>query len=100
MSKIKRYFKHMPSLTKFIIFSFAVILVYTVVELILSTAFSISHDTLTTCLYACFGGEVLSCALIKVFKLKGEDKSPCPTTMMQDLLSEEEINDLMKEVDE
>ena len=69
-----KYFKAMPSLTKFVVFSFAVILIYTVVELILSTAFSISHDTLTTCLYACFGGEVLSCALIKVFKLKEENK--------------------------
>lgn len=96
MRKIKRYFKNMPSLTKFIVFSFAVILIYTVVELILSTAFSISHDTLTTCLYACFGGEVLSCALIKVFKLKEEDK-PIPTTMMSDLLTEDEINDLLKE---
>lgn len=66
--------KNLPSLTKFIIFSFSVILIYTVVELILSTAYGIGHDTLTTCLYACFGGEVLACALIKVFKLKGGDE--------------------------
>lgn len=87
-----KYFKAMPSLTKFIIFSFAVILIYTVAEFFTKT----SHDTLTTCLYACFGGEVLSCALIKVFKLKEEDK-PVPTTMMSDLLTEDEINDLLKE---
>jgi hypothetical protein len=72
--KIKAYFKAMPSLTRFVVFSFAVILIYSVTELILSTAYGISHDTLTTCLYACFGGEVLSCALIKIFKLKEEDK--------------------------
>ena len=69
-----KYFKAMPSLTRFIVFSFAVILIYSVTELILSTAYGISHDTLTTCLYACFGGEVLACALIKVFKLKEENK--------------------------
>lgn len=87
-----KYFKAMPSLTKFIVFSFAVILIYTVAEFFTQT----QHDTLTTCLYACFGGEVLSCALIKVFKLKEEDK-PIPTTMMSDLLTEDEINDLLKE---
>lgn len=61
----------MKTLTKYIIFSFAVILLYTVIEFIFSTVTGMSHDTLTTCLYACFGGEVLACALIKVFKLKG-----------------------------
>lgn len=67
---MKTYFKNMPSLTKFIVFSFAVILIYSVAEFFAKT----QHDTLTTCLYACFGGEVLACALIKVFKLKEEDK--------------------------
>ena len=71
---MKNYFKNMPSLTKFIVFSFTIILIYTIVELVLSTETGIIHDTLTTCLYACFGGEVLACALIKVFKLKEEDK--------------------------
>ena len=67
---MKTYFKNMPSLTKFIVFSFAVILIYTVAEFFSPTP----HDTLTACLYGCFGGEVLACALIKVFKLKEEDK--------------------------
>ena len=71
---MKNYFKAMPSLTRFIVFSFSVILIYSITELILSTAYGISHDTLTTCLYSCFGGEILACALIKVFKLKEEDK--------------------------
>lgn len=65
--------KNLPTLTKFIIFSFAVLLLYTAIEFIFSTISGISHDTLTTCLYACFGGEVLACALIKVFKLKEEN---------------------------
>lgn len=89
-----KYFKAMPSLTKFIVFSFAVILIYTVAEFFTKT----QHDTLTTCLYACFGGEVLSCALIKVFKLKEEDKKP--DNMTGDLLTEEEIHDLLNGMDE
>ena len=60
--------KRIPSLTKYVVFSIAILLLYTVAEFISET----SHDTLTTCLYACFGGEILSCALIKIFKLKGD----------------------------
>lgn len=62
----------MKSLDKYVIFSISVMLIYTVVELVLSSITGINHDTLTTCLYAAFGGEVFSCAMIKVFKLKGE----------------------------
>ena len=91
MKKIKNYIKNMRSLTKFVIFSFAIILIYSTIELITPT----SHDTLTTCVYACFGGEVLACALIKIFKLKETDPNACKTTMMEDLLSEEEIHALL-----
>lgn len=62
----------MKSLDKYVIFSISVMLVYAVVELVLSSITGINHDTLTTALYGCFGGEILSCALIKIFKLKGE----------------------------
>lgn len=58
------------SLTLYVVFSIFMILIYTLTELIISTAFGISHDTLTTCFYATFGGEILCCALIKIFKLK------------------------------
>ena len=61
--------KRIPSLTKYVVFSIAILLLYSVAEFISET----SHDTLTTCLYACFGGEILSCALIKIFKLKGDN---------------------------
>lgn len=60
------------SLTKYIVFSIVVILVYTIAEFITASITQVSHDTLTTCFYACFGGEILSCALIKIFKLKRE----------------------------
>lgn len=59
-----------PSLTKYVVFSIAILIIYTAVEFIFSTITGVSHDTLTTCIYACFGGEILSCALIKIFKLK------------------------------
>lgn len=62
-----------PSLTLYVVFSITVLLVYTIVEQVLSTVTGASHDTLTTCLYACFGGEILACALIKIFKLKERD---------------------------
>lgn len=59
------------SLTKYVIFSIAILLLYTIAELIISITTGQSNDTLTTCLFATFGGEILSCALIKIFKLKG-----------------------------
>lgn len=60
------------SLTLYVVFSITMLIIYTVVELITATVSGISHDTLTTCFYACFGGEILCCALIKIFKLKNE----------------------------
>lgn len=58
------------SLTLYVVFSIMMILIYSVVELIISTSSGISHDTLTTCFYGVFGGEILCCALIKIFKLR------------------------------
>ena len=62
------------SLTLYVVFSFAVVIIYSIVELILSTKYQVSHDTLTTCVYGLFGGEVVCCALIKIFKLKSRDE--------------------------
>lgn len=70
----KRKLEDIP-LSHYVAFSIGLIIIYTIAELILSNAFQMSHDTLTTCFFACFGGEVLSCALIKIFKLKGSDHS-------------------------
>jgi len=66
------YPRKIKSLTLFIVFSIVVILTYTAIEIFISYKTGMTHDTLTTCFYACFGGEILSCALIKIFKLKGE----------------------------
>lgn len=67
--------KKIPSLTKYVVFSISVLLVYTIAEFVIASITGTSHDTLTTCLYACFGGEILSCALIKIFKLKEEQNA-------------------------
>lgn len=61
------------SLTLYVVFSILVLIIFTITEFIVSTVSGISHDTLTTCFFACFGGEILCCALIKIFKLKKED---------------------------
>ena len=63
------------SLTLYVVFSILVILIFTIVELIISSVSGISHDTLTTCFFGVFGGEILCCALIKIFKLKNKEDS-------------------------
>lgn len=68
MSRISDKVK-LAKLTKFIIFSIVIIIVYSVVEFIFSIMTGISHDTLTTCVYAFFGTELVSCALIKIFNI-------------------------------
>lgn len=64
--------KKLPDLDKYIIFSFSVMLIYTVAEFIVSTITGTAHETLTVSLYGAFGGELLLCALIKRLKLKKE----------------------------
>lgn len=65
--------KKLSGLDKYVIFSFSVLLTYTVIEFVVSTITEISHDTLTTVLYGAFGGELLLCAIIKKYKLKRGD---------------------------
>lgn len=64
--------KRMHSLTLYVIFSLAALIVYTIVEQVLSTVTGFTNDTLTTVFFAAFGGEVLVAGLIKIFKLKNE----------------------------
>ena len=61
------------SLTLYVVFSILVVLIYTIIEFIVATVTNISHDTLTTCVYGFFAGEVVVCGLIKIFKLKEGD---------------------------
>lgn len=61
------------NLTKYVIFSISVVIIYTIAEFILSTITGISHDTLSTCVYGFFGGELVLLAMIKIFKIKRSD---------------------------
>lgn len=65
--------KLVHSLSAYVVFSIFLLLVYTVVEQILSTVTGITHDTLTTCFFAAFGVENVLCAGIKIAKIiKGD----------------------------
>ena len=64
--------KKLSGLDKYIIFSFFVLITYSIFEFVVSTVTGVSHDTLTVALYGAFGGELLLCAVIKKYKLKGE----------------------------
>lgn len=64
--------KRIPSLTKYVVFSITVLLVYVVAEMIVSTVTGVSHPDLSTLIGSTFGGEILFCALIKIFKLRNE----------------------------
>lgn len=57
-------------LDKYVIFSISVALIYTICEFVVSTVTGVSHETLTTCVYAFFTGEVAVSGLIKIFKLR------------------------------
>ena len=63
----------MKPLDKYVIFSLAVVLIYTIVQLWIFYQTGNEATTLTTCVYGTFGGEVLTCAVIKIFKLRRKD---------------------------
>lgn len=56
----------------YVIFSISALVIYTIVSQILIVLTGLSLDTLTTCFFGFFGGEIITCALIKIFKLKNE----------------------------
>lgn len=64
--------KEINKLDKYLIFSVTVLIIYTIVEQFLSARFGYERSTLTTCFYAAFGGEILSCVVIKVFNIRNE----------------------------
>lgn len=66
--------KKIGALDKYIIFSFACIIIYTVAEHWILVRTGMTLDHLSTLFYGVFGGEVLICALIKKLKLKQTEK--------------------------
>ena len=59
----------------YVIFSIFVLLLYTVISQIVAISYNVQLDTLTTCFFAAFGGEILSACLIKIFKLKKKEET-------------------------
>lgn len=66
--------RRIPSLTKYVVFSISILLLYIIAEMVVSTISGISHPELTTLVGSTFGGEILFCALIKIFKLREENR--------------------------
>ena len=66
--------KKLKGLDLYVIFSISMMVIYTVVSQIIAVKTSITLDTLTTCFFGFFGGEIVTCALIKIFKLKEKKK--------------------------
>ena len=67
--------KKLSGLDKYIIFAFSCLLVFTAVMIIVQTMTGVTQDTLITCFFASFGGELLLCAMIKRLKLKREENN-------------------------
>lgn len=61
--------KSLTNLDRYVIFSISFTIFYTTMEFIFSTLTGVSHDVLTEWVYKFFAGEVVVCALIKIFKI-------------------------------
>lgn len=59
---------------KFVIFSIAIVIIYAIAEFI-AGCWGINHDTLTTCFFSCFGGELLFTCVLKIFDKKKNDNN-------------------------
>lgn len=72
----KKAKKKRPALDRYVIFSIGALIVYTIISLCILILRGQTADTLTACFFAFFGGEIVTCALIKIFKLKEENPKP------------------------
>ena len=72
--KVKRALKRTNKLDRYLIFSFAVVLVYIIAHTVIFAITGQEATTLTIAVFGLFGGEIISCLLIKKFKLHEEFK--------------------------
>lgn len=81
-SRVKNFWKLFklggPKTTKdldlYVRFSIFIAILFTAIVLVLFTITGSEPDTLITCFFGMFGGEVFFCAMIKLFKLHSEAK--------------------------
>lgn len=52
---------------RFVVFSLAMVLLFAIGEFT-AGFFGVTHDTLTTCFFATFGGELLFTCVLKIFE--------------------------------
>lgn len=64
--------RKLRGLDKYVIFALSVVLIYTVAEFITATITGIEKSTLTVAIYGFWAGEIVTCGLIKIFKLRKE----------------------------
>ena len=64
--------KKLHALDYYIIFCLIVLVAYIVVNLVIFKDSMSEPSTLTTCVFGAFGGEFLTCGLIKIFKIRKE----------------------------
>jgi len=64
--------KKLSKLTKYVIFSISAVVVFTIIMLVYYAIYQSIPDTLCTCFYGTFGGELLCSCLIKLFNIKKE----------------------------
>lgn len=72
--KKKKSKKKLKALDIYVTFSISSLIIYTIISQFIATRFGIILDTLTTCFFGFFGGEIVTCGLIKIFKLKDAKK--------------------------
>ena len=80
ISKIKSKFKNISALDVYVTFSILSLVIYTIISQYLAMIYGVILDTLTTCFFGFFGGEIVTCGLIKIFKLKDIKKENTVST--------------------
>lgn len=73
LQNLKKKAKKLSGLDKYCIFSFTCLILFTIVMIVVQTVTGTTQDTLITCFFGAFGGELLLCAMIKRLKLKKQN---------------------------
>ena len=66
----KKFDLQQVPLANYVVFSISILIIYAIIALIFLGLDKSLDSDLTTCVFSFFGGEVVMCALIKIFKLK------------------------------
>lgn len=72
-TEARRKRKKLTGLDKYVIFALCVTMCYTIAEFITATITGQEKSTLTLAVYGFWAGEIVTCGLIKIFKLRKEN---------------------------